>query len=319
MIPPLPIVDQLRALVERKGQLRAEIGLRAIELRAINDALAEARDLLIASAPVVRVSTPSAATVGIIRPASAPSPLSAAVPDRDNPPKQEPHEQATTLEGEASAAHQTAAVEYEGGLVADEGRTGGIGRVTAPLRAHDVEPDSGRRAEILTFLQTGPQPTRAIAKHLQIDRIVCKMALQRMRKVGLLATIGERNGQRWTLPHMESTLKSSGIPPSPAVVVPIAPRTSPAPSIAAVTAKVDADIIKSRDAEILRLINVNNGVATMSELRARFPKRDPAAADEHQRDEALRNSLLRLKARGLIARTADTWSLVGAGSLPAHG
>ena len=339
----LPIVEQLRALVERKGQLRAEIGLRAIELRAINDALAEARDLLIATAPAVRVSPPSAAAVGIIRPAIDSPALTAPAPERDNPPTPTPErppdgqpgqpnrapaagtpDRAQYAEDRAPHHHrvdpavgrQSAQPDGRAGVDRDDrSGPGPATHVAAPLRAHDVEPDSRRRTEILTFLQTGPQPTRAIAKHLKIDRIVCKMALQRMRKVGLLVTVGEKNGQRWTLPIVIEVPAVE----RPAVVVPIAPRSSPAPSIAAVTAKLDAAVVTRRDAELLRLLNVNNGVITLHELRRRFPPQSDPATDAAAKEEALKNTLLRLKARGLIARTADTWSLVGAGSLPAHG
>lgn len=70
-----------------------------------------------------------------------------------------------------------------------------------PVAPSGTLPRNDRQAEILTFLRTrGPQPTRAIAQHLGQDRIVVKMACQRMRKVGILGSVGRRNGQKWTLP-----------------------------------------------------------------------------------------------------------------------
>jgi hypothetical protein len=64
--------------------------------------------------------------------------------------------------------------------------------VTAPAAppATPAHPFNDRQQEILALLQThGPLPTRAIAGHLKIERLVCKMALQRMRKVGLLGSV----------------------------------------------------------------------------------------------------------------------------------
>jgi predicted HTH transcriptional regulator len=60
--------------------------------------------------------------------------------------------------------------------------------------------ENGRRQKILALLQEGSFPTREIAKRLAIDRRIVKMALQRMKKVGLVRSTGVGPGTRWTLP-----------------------------------------------------------------------------------------------------------------------
>jgi hypothetical protein len=69
-----------------------------------------------------------------------------------------------------------------------------------------------------------------------------------------------------------------------------------------------------RNAAVLDAIRRIGGVGTIRDLRLRFPKADPAAGSPSTLDEALRNSLSRLRSKGLIGRTADSYSLVGAGS-----
>lgn len=76
-------------------------------------------------------------------------------------------------------------------------------------------------------------------------------------------------------------------------------------------------MIAARDAAILDAIRRCGGVATIRDLRLRFPKTDPAAATPATLDDALRTALVRIRAKGHIGRTADTYSLVGAGSAEA--
>jgi hypothetical protein len=45
----------------------------------------------------------------------------------------------------------------------------------------------------------------------------------------------------------------------------------------------------------------------------RLPAGDPAAVDELQAAQAIRDALTRLKFKGVLARTSDTWSRVGIG------
>lgn len=67
-----------------------------------------------------------------------------------------------------------------------------------------------------------------------------------------------------------------------------------------------------RDEAILDALRRNDGMAVARDLQRAMPK-ESGLTDE-QRDAAYRNSMSRLKARGLIGRTGDTWSLVGRGS-----
>lgn len=49
-------------------------------------------------------------------------------------------------------------------------------------------------------MKRAPLPTRDIAAHLKIEKRLTKMALQRMKKVGLVTSVGVRAGSKWTLP-----------------------------------------------------------------------------------------------------------------------
>lgn len=156
-----------------------------------------------------------------------------------------------------------------------------------------------RRAEILALLKGGPRPTREIARSLDLDRLVCKMALQRMQKVGLIGRVGVKNGQKWTLTRIADAIK-------------------PAPAAAATpllrSKDVNAAFIEARDATVLAKIEHNNGVATIQELRKWFVTSAVAGSGtDAVKHEALQNALLRLKAKHQLARTGDTWSIVGAG------
>ena len=73
-----------------------------------------------------------------------------------------------------------------------------------------------------------------------------------------------------------------------------------------------ADVVEARDAAIRTALKRNDGLATSKLLRAAMPK-EPSMNDE-QRDDAFRNTMTRLKRKGEIDRTGDTWSLVGLGS-----
>lgn len=60
---------------------------------------------------------------------------------------------------------------------------------------------------------------------------------------------------------------------------------------------------------ILKHLRRHGGVAMGKELRAAMPKVD--GLDDEKRAKALQNALYRLKVKGEIARTGQTWSLVG--------
>ena len=77
----------------------------------------------------------------------------------------------------------------------------------------------------------------------------------------------------------------------------------------------EADIVEERDEFLLKqLRRSERGVATVNELVKVLPKTDPAK----DRVEAVKKSLLRLKVKGLVGRTGECYSLIGAGSLPAN-
>ncbi len=67
-----------------------------------------------------------------------------------------------------------------------------------------------------------------------------------------------------------------------------------------------------RQNAVLDYLKRHDGIATRTVLKAAMPK-EPGLNDE-QRDAAYRNTMTRLKAKGLIDRTGDTWSLVGIGT-----
>jgi len=103
-------------------------------------------------------------------------------------------------------------------------------------------------------------------------------------------------------------------PPSNALMkVRKAPRQSP-PARVTKPAQTGprADTAAAREEAILTALKRNDGVASSKILRAAMPK-EPKL-DDDQRTAAYRNCLHRLKVKGLIDRTGDTWSLVGIGS-----
>jgi hypothetical protein len=67
-----------------------------------------------------------------------------------------------------------------------------------------------------------------------------------------------------------------------------------------------------RSDAILKFLRSNNGLGTNAQLRKAMPK-EPGLTDD-QRDMAFRNTMTKLRTKGLVARTGQTWSLVGAGS-----
>lgn len=76
---------------------------------------------------------------------------------------------------------------------------------------------------------------------------------------------------------------------------------------------MDVDVVELRDQAMLAAINRNGGIAMVSQLRKSLPAGDPASRDDVDADQAVKNSLLRLKAKGKVARTGDAWSIVGIG------
>lgn len=173
-------------------------------------------------------------------------------------------------------------------------------RAPAPAdRAAVVDED--RRRKILTLLAEGPLATREVATRLRLDRLLVKMTLQRMKKVGLIASVGVTNGQRWTVP-------------------PSGPKAAPASASvlrAHDVSKTDLASVEARDAAILKYLRNHDGVASTEQLKSALPKEPALTADQF--GAALHAALVRIKAKGLIGRTGDTWSLVGVGSRAANG
>lgn len=153
--------------------------------------------------------------------------------------------------------------------------------------AAPVDRSEQRRAEVLALLAAGALPTRLIAEALKIDRLLCKMVLQRMKKVGLLETVGQRNGQRWVLAG------------------------TPTPPSATRTPKTDTTAIETRDAAVLnRIQGAFRQMATQQELRRWFDTSTVAGSGtDLEKREALMNALRRLKAKGYVSRTHDTWAV----------
>lgn len=88
---------------------------------------------------------------------------------------------------------------------------------------------------------------------------------------------------------------------------------APSPLPAAAPIKVEVDIVEERDRVILSALNRRGGLAMVHQLRRELPVGDPARSDDDQADQAVKNSLMRLKAKRKVARTGDTWSIVGIG------
>lgn len=70
------------------------------------------------------------------------------------------------------------------------------------------------------------------------------------------------------------------------------------------------DLVKAREDAILTGLKRQGGMATSKVLRAMMPKE--SELNDDQRDAAYRNTLTKLKQRGVIGRTGDTWSTTGA-------
>jgi hypothetical protein len=68
----------------------------------------------------------------------------------------------------------------------------------------------------------------------------------------------------------------------------------------------------ARSDAVVAFLRRNAGVATSKALRAAMPS-EPQLTDE-QRTRAFSNTLTRLKAKKILGRTGDTWSLVGRGT-----
>lgn len=70
------------------------------------------------------------------------------------------------------------------------------------------------------------------------------------------------------------------------------------------------DVVEARDKAILAEID-RHGFRMAHQLVKALPADDPARRDLAQGEQAIRDSLLRLKAKRVLVRTADTWSRVG--------
>lgn len=173
-------------------------------------------------------------------------------------------------------------------------------RRAARTTRDETRRDDERRATILALLETGPLATRDVATKLKLDRILTKMTLQRMKKVGLVTSTGVTSGQRWALPGRESEPEVAAVKPHD---------FGPTKELA---------IVDARDQAVLRYLRLHHGVAEAEDLKAAMPQ-EPALTND-QALTAFRSALVRLKAKGVIDRTGTRWHLVGApGSRVAHG
>lgn len=76
---------------------------------------------------------------------------------------------------------------------------------------------------------------------------------------------------------------------------------------------VDVEIVEARDRAVLAALNRNGGLAMIRQLRGALPAGDPVKGSPVE-ETAISNALVRLKAKGKVARTGDTWSIVGIGT-----
>lgn len=175
-----------------------------------------------------------------------------------------------------------------------------------PLRAHDAGDGLHTLTMdkiVATVKATGPIAVKALADKLCVNHWTLRDRLSQLQVSGLIRFIGQGRGRRITLAGAPTPV-SKALPSKP--VAPASPVAAPL--------KTDDRTIEARDAAVLESIRRIGGVGTIRDLRLRFPKADPAAGNPSTLDEALRNSLSRLRSKGLIGRTADSYSLVGAGS-----
>jgi hypothetical protein len=103
-------------------------------------------------------------------------------------------------------------------------------------------------------------------------------------------------------------------PTSPSSVCPTCAARAPL-AIGRAPVKVDAAIVEARDRAVLAALNRNGGLAMIRTLRKALPPGDPATTPAAV-DDAVKNALLRLKAKGQVERTGDTWSIVGIATAP---
>lgn len=166
---------------------------------------------------------------------------------------------------------------------------------------NETRRDDERRATILALLEKGPLATREVATTLKLDRILTKMTLQRMKKVGLITSRGVTNGQRWTLAG--AAVESEATAPAAVKSHDFGPTKELA-------------VVDARDQAVLRYLRLHHGVAEAEDLKAAMPQ-EPALTND-QALTAFRSALVRLKAKGVIDRTGTRWQLV-TGSRAAHG
>ena len=83
-----------------------------------------------------------------------------------------------------------------------------------------------------------------------------------------------------------------------------APRPPKVDAVAPI--KVDTAVVEARDAAILAAIRRHGGMVMAHHLRKELPTDDPARRNDVDADQAIKNALLRLKAKQQVARTGDT-------------
>ena len=66
-----------------------------------------------------------------------------------------------------------------------------------------------------------------------------------------------------------------------------------------------------RERAIVRIMRANGNVSTGKELRDRMPREEGMDDEEHS--SMVRNTLTKMRVKGLVGRTGDTWSLTNGG------
>ena len=137
----------------------------------------------------------------------------------------------------------------------------------------------------------------------------------------LIAAVTELRARRDAIDHAIATLESlinqpfrpatvTAPPPRPAKPTPVQRQPKTRITRAATAIGVDRHVA-ARDEAILTALK-RLGMTRRDKLITCMPK-EPGRSEE-QRQVAFRNTLTRLKVKGLIDRTGDIWSLVGVGT-----
>lgn len=182
---------------------------------------------------------------------------------------------------------------------------GGGQSAAAPVPARAVEPPSEdvdddepdglallTEETIVAAIRTaGPIGIKPLAERMSVNHWTLRDRLSRLHTSGDVVYVGAGRGRRVALPDQAARFaRTATARPDPC--------------------REDAAGVETRDVAVLQRIDGNGGVATVQELRRWFlkhPEINGGGSDEQQA-EALKNALFRLKAKGKLSRTLDTWS-----------